>query len=838
MSLNLKDTLNIHKQKSEWEEVISLGKQILETDPGDLNTLRSMAHAYENLGMDDETIDTWRILVDRHHEVADYSSRLGVALKKAGSDQARSYLELALVSGIDRRKLDQVEEIWLELAEIPELPTSLFIDNAKRLASRKERPLAGELLSLYLDTAEVEPQARLDATKLIVEYLPDRTEDFRHPLIEAYQNCYQDRPDIERLIGLSSLTSTDNIPEAIVLLDQFLKFGEGQFFHHNGWGAGRVIRIEPTQGRVFIDFAKKKNHVLTLEMADKSLIPISNEDVRAILLSDPEKAEDMIESDPVGLVKAGLVGLNKKGTGKEIKELLLNAPVPEKSWQKWWTAVNKKLREDPYIEVVGTSMKTYTFRDEPEGPDEEFSRRFKLVRTLRGKLDTINQYLDQQGERSSPTHLQAMADDLISKASNSKTENEIVEVYFVVTALADQVKVNEDQLTRIIAPILIDLDRSVNGLEGLKSVQLQTRWFELMEQSLKSELANAYERLMIDGPDSIRDLVAKHVHETHEEDVFSRLFKKFRHNPRAQAGLFIWCAKRLLADKESAEAEGTSRPSIVEQLIGLHEVLGYQVKTIKKEASADLRAQMAAIRQILKRGNLKLLREILTETDVSSARPLWKTIETANIIEDRIRKEVNGYLIAHFPDIVSGVSGEEQGEEGPAVPLPTRLLCLEQTLELQKEKLKNLKEVEIPKNTEEIETARQHGDLKENAEYHAAKEKQGVLHSLTGQLTEEIANASAIPVGDFTRDQVGYGTLVEIIQDGRPRHITILGPWESDPDRQILSYESPLGRTLWGREAGDRFTFPTGDTPSDIEVVSISTLSEAPSFQNAEEINV
>lgn len=838
MSLNLKDTLNIHKQKSEWEEVVSLGTQILETDPGDLSTLRSMAMAYENLGMDEETLDTWRILVDRHHEVADFSARLGVALKKNGSEQSRTYLEQALLAAIDRRSLDQVEEVWLELAEIPGIPSSVFLDFAKRLASRKERSLAAELLALYLDTADVEPSSRLEATKMIIEYNPDRTENFRHALIQAYQSCYQDRPDIERLIGLSSLTSTDKIPEAIVLLDQFLKFGEGQFFHHNGWGAGRVTRIEPTQGRVFIDFAKKKSHVLTLEMADKSLIPIPASDIRALILSDPEKAEEMMESDPVAVVKAGLIALNKKATGKEIKDLLLNAPVPEKSWQKWWTSVNKKLREDPYIEVVGTSMKTYTLRPEPEGPDEEFSRRFRLIRTLRGKLDTINQYLDQQGDRASQPHLQAMVHDLISKASNSKSENEIVEAFFVITALSDRVKVNEDQLTRIIAPILIDLDRSVVALEGLKSVQLQTRWFELMEQSLKAELANAYERLMIDGPDSIRDLVAKHVHETHEEDVFSRLFRKYRHSAREQAGLFIWCAKRLLAERALAEAEGTSRPTIVEQLIGLHEVLGYQVKTSKKESSADLRAHMSVIRQILKRGNLKVLREILTETDASSARPLWKTIETANIIEDRIRKEVNGYLIAHFPEIVSGTSGEGSVEEGPAAPLPTRLLCLETTLQRQKERLKRLKEIEIPHNTEEIETARQHGDLRENAEYHAAKEKQGVLHSLAAKLAEQIANSSAIPVGDFSRDQVGYGTLVEIIQDGRPRHITILGPWESDPDRQILSYESPLGKILWGREVGERFLFQAGDSPSEIEVVSLTTLSEAPTFEIALEANV
>lgn len=835
MSLSLKETIIIHRQKSEWEEVISVGEEILKSEPGDLNALRCMAEAYDNLSRTEDLIASWRTLVDRHHEVAEYAGRLGVALKKDGSDQARSYLEQALVAAIDRRKLEQVEEVWIELADLPGIPTSVFIDNAKRLASRRERDLAAELLSIYLDTADLEPDSRLEVTKLIIEFVPDRAEQFRHSLIEAYQACFADRPDIDRLVGLSSLGSTDDVPGAIGLLDQFLKFGEGQFFHHNGWGAGRVTRVEPTQSRVFIDFAKKKGHVLTLEMADKSLIPISANDIRAILLEDPKKAEAMVEKDPVGLVKSALIALNKKATGKEIKELLLDSPVPEKIWQKWWTAVNKGLRTDPYIEVVGTSMKTYTLRAEAEGPDEEFSRRFRSIRTLRGKLDTIRQYLDQQGENASLPHLKTMVEDLIAKASNSRADHEVVETYFVVQALSDRISVNEDHLTRIAAPILVDLERAVNALEGLKSAQMQTRWFEMMEETLRADLANAYERLMVDGPDTIRDLVGKHVHETHEEDVFSRLFRKYRHNPRQQPGLFIWCAKRLLGSRELAEAEGTSRPALLEQMIGLHEVFGYLVRTSKKEASAELRAQMAAIRQILKRGNLKLLREILTETETNTARPLWKTIETANIIEDRIRKEVVGYLMAHFPDVMAGGSGDDGVEEGPAAPLPSRLLCLDATLRQKKERLKRLKEEEIPRNTEEIETARQHGDLRENAEYHAAKEKQGVLHALAAQLTQEIANASAIPVTDFARDQVGYGTVVEILQDGRSRHITILGPWESDPDRMILSYESPLGRILWGREVGDRFLFQAGDTPSEIEVVSISTLQEEPTFEFAQE---
>lgn len=825
MTTNLKNAINVHRQKAEWDEIIPLAREILSKDPGDLAALRSLADAYEKTDEIAKATDTWRLLVDRHHEVTPFARKLGLALKAQGDPAASGYLEQALITAIDRKHLAEVEEIWLELVEMGSARAAFFVDFAQRLAGRREKERAGELLLIFMESAKLDAQDRLRCLRCIVEYLPERQTSFRDIIIKTYQEAYSDRPDLAKLTDLAKIASAESVLDAMVELDRFLKFGEGQFFYHSGWGAGKIRRIDPGQQRVFVDFAKKKEHLLTLEMADKSLTPIPDNDLRALWLESEDKVRQMAEECPVDLVKSALLSMGGKANAKELKDTLLNHPVTEAVWSKWWTSVSKQLKDDHYIEVTGGALKTFTLRAAPEGPDEEYARRFRECRTLRGRLDILADYRAHRRSDCQPAILTQMVTDLISKASQTRSDSEALEAVFVADELSSQIKVNRAHLDQIVNPVLEDLDRAVNALEGMKSVSLQTRWFTLMENVLRDQITEAYERLLFDGPDSIRDLVAEHVAQNHEEGVLEGLFRKVRPIFRDSSGLFIWFARRLLASREAAEQMGITRPAIIEHLVGLHEVLNYRSKTTKKNDSQTLRAEMSDIRQILKRSGFKRLREIMTETDITTARQLMKTTEGAVGIEDRIRKEITGYLSAHFHDALSTTAESETS--GPVAPLPSRLLCLVESLDAKQAQLKQLKEVDIPQNSREIDAARQLGDLRENAEYHAAKERQGVLLSLVNTLQEELGRATSVREEEFATEAALYGSKIRMHIGDMDREVTILGPWESNPDKEILSYESPLGQALWGRRTGETFVFSSGGNTVPVEILSVEAWNPA-----------
>lgn len=127
--------------------------------------------------------------------------------------------------------------------------------------------------------------------------------------------------------------------------------------------------------------------------------------------------------------------------------------------------------------------------------------------------------------------------------------------------------------------------------------------------------------------------------------------------------------------------------------------------------------------------------------------------------------------------------------------------------------LKALRE-ERPKIVDAIEEARAHGDLSENAEYHAAKERQGQVEASIGDLEDKISRAQIIDPTTLSGDKIVFGATVTLLDDDdKPVRYQIVGQAEADAKQGMISYNSPLGRALIGRRVDDEIevTVPSGD---------------------------
>ncbi|PAF48594.1 transcription elongation factor GreA [Helicobacter sp. 12S02634-8] len=137
--------------------------------------------------------------------------------------------------------------------------------------------------------------------------------------------------------------------------------------------------------------------------------------------------------------------------------------------------------------------------------------------------------------------------------------------------------------------------------------------------------------------------------------------------------------------------------------------------------------------------------------------------------------------------------------------------------------LKNLKEIERPNIVKEIDIARGHGDLKENAEYHAAKEKQLFIEARINDLTQILSNAQVIDPATLTHNKVSFGSSVEIVNldNDKKFSYTIVGSTESDPSRGLISFASPIAKSLIGKEEGDEVTISLPSGESDFEILKV-----------------
>jgi transcription elongation factor GreA len=130
---------------------------------------------------------------------------------------------------------------------------------------------------------------------------------------------------------------------------------------------------------------------------------------------------------------------------------------------------------------------------------------------------------------------------------------------------------------------------------------------------------------------------------------------------------------------------------------------------------------------------------------------------------------------------------------------------------------------ELPK---EIKRARELGDLRENAEYHAAKERQRFVEVRISMLRKRVSEIQLVNLDKIPADRAGFGSKLTIRENGREFEYTLVMPEDADPDRGFISVASPIGRAFIGKEVGDDVKAPTPAGVRKFEIVKLVTIHD------------
>jgi transcription elongation factor GreA len=146
-----------------------------------------------------------------------------------------------------------------------------------------------------------------------------------------------------------------------------------------------------------------------------------------------------------------------------------------------------------------------------------------------------------------------------------------------------------------------------------------------------------------------------------------------------------------------------------------------------------------------------------------------------------------------------------------------------------RDELEQLSRVERHEIVKAIEVAREHGDLKENAEYHAAKERQGMVEARIRELKDKLARAEVIDCSKVDTERAVFGTVVTLMDMDTDEEVTyqLLGPEESDVKKGSISVMSPLGRSILAKEPGDEVVFKAPGGVREYELVEIEASTRA-----------
>ena len=203
--------------------------------------------------------------------------------------------------------------------------------------------------------------------------------------------------------------------------------------------------------------------------------------------------------------------------------------------------------------------------------------------------------------------------------------------------------------------------------------------------------------------------------------------------------------------------------------------------------------------------------------DEATVKKMYTLIDDISDIDADKKSTARNKILEKYPDFKFRVSEEKTAQ-------PKGMIVTAKKLAEKKAEIDNIKNVELEKNKVELADAKAKGDLKENAEYQAAKEAKHQLEMRLSKLQEELSRAVIFDPTTSTTAVISFATVVTLHDniENKDEEYTILGPWESDPDNNIISYMSPFGDAILDKKVGDTVKFTINDHNYDYTVKDIN----------------
>jgi transcription elongation GreA/GreB family factor len=470
----------------------------------------------------------------------------------------------------------------------------------------------------------------------------------------------------------------------------------------------------------------------------------------------------MRDQTPPELLRAVLESHGRPLSAGEVKEAL-SGIVSDAQWTSWWAAARK---HEQVMTSGSGGRQSYAWAASGGHASDAVWRAFERADTA-GKMDLLRKNADRD-----PVLRQRMVDALVSLGEAAQASSPAVayEIWWALdragAAPAGVAWAPEALLRgvdpRQFLPAVGDRVLRERGYALLASVR--TDWREMYADLLARE---EDPRSLVFLADALR---------REAPQVLERFYDQTLAQPRKAQAAFVWLSERAAEDPAIA---GRNPLRLLQQLLAAlntDEFLPYRTR----------------LRPLFESG--KTVPKLLLRLEEDQAPQAYEALTRAAGLETFARQPLLNALELRFPALRQQVD------------LP--LYATAEAIAERRAELKKLLDIEIPQNRKAIEEARALGDLRENFEYKSARQRHEYLAARTAQLDGELRRVRPIEAGTIDASEVRVGTRLRLRDPkGAERSLTILGPWESKPEADVISYESEAAARLLGKRAGDEISW-------------------------------
>ncbi len=582
----------------------------------------------------------------------------------------------------------------------------------------------------------------------------------------------------------------------------------GAYCVHKSWGFGQIKSYDEAAGKLIIDFKTKPGHAMdpafcvnTLDVLPANHLLVRKETEPAVLVK-------LASEDPAQLLIEALAAYpNNAATQIEI-EIVLAQVLGEEKFKKWWSGAKKAIAKDPRIAVPVKKTECYFLRETPVSAEDEITEKFNGTRSARLRVQLAEQLVDtadkNQGEIKAD--LPRILDGVVEAIKNSNQFDIAERLY--AASVRDRLAKLAGVDSATLEPSQVSLVSNVRDLQAIVEklpVTFQGQFLELIKEAHPLEHRDIVINLLKTSQGKFTTECINFLIENDHGEELAATFKRWMAEQNLRAPVLHWIVKNRNSKKFAKLLGDMVSPRLLTAIFYAIDYEALQAASARRIPLADALSE-----------DQDLIPDLLATASAETARDLAHTLLLNQGFEDLTKKSLLARFIKLFPSISTVLTGENETKE-------EQLLVSRDSYERKREELELIISKKIPDNSKAIAAAREHGDLKENSEYKMAKQDQSVLMAQKAQLEKDLSRARITDFKEVTNDIVGVGSIVEVTvaSTGKPARYTVLGAWDSVPDKNIIAYKTPLGQALVGKKVGDTVKVKIGSAE---ETYTISSL--------------
>ena len=663
---------------------------------------------------------------------------------------------------LDQGDLGAVEDAWLARLEANSTDLDFFIETASRVAGDVGDPDTAQTLLDMLDeqlqsTGCHDLRLRLlrGAGTLMVA-----DEDLHGEILRTLESLYASRPSFAALVEKVGLTrAPGDIPKTwqkVDKLETLLAYDIGTIVHMNGKGSGRVTEVNMALSSFVVTFERFGALRVGFAAAAKLLRPLPAGHILRRKHEEPEALARLRDEDPSALLRLVLESHDKPRTGAQVR-LDLAGLVEERSWTSWWAAA----RKHPQVLAVGTGRRAYRWAATSADADDAVWLSFEGAE-VKKRIALLRRH----GTRE-PTLAARMCATLRADARRLKNSDPGL-------ACAAWLSLEKHGVDREVALAALETavrtTRDVRTLaRGVHDRAMRERLYELIRdhrEHWRDDLAALFE---IESEARALDRLAEQLD---AEGRLGEVIDTLLAQPRKAPAAFVWLVER--AARHDAWRRRNPLRLLDQTLWSLADGPTFGTYRVRLQPAVESGGAVP---------------RLIGDLTADQAPRALQAIARAGGIEGYQRDPLIAAIHLKFP---------EHREEDQAP-----LYATKEAITAKRSELKKLLDEEIPANRRAIEEARELGDLRENFEYKSARQRHEYLATRAAALDADLSRVRPINAAAVDGTKVVIGSRVSLrAADASERSITILGPWDSDPENDVLSNEAALARALLGTRVG------------------------------------